>query len=131
MKSMKNLGRAVSGVAASVKKAAPMMVGAAAKAAQPMSTQARTRMPGQTPLVDSRSRLQLADAKTQSAIAADAASKAVQARRLNESNLARSAALADAAKMKKIGRMATASLGTGKTIAKTIGSGLVGLKKRR
>ena len=80
MKSMKNLGRAVSGVAASVKKAAPMMAGAV--------TTTSTRM--------------------QPAIGA-AAAKAAQARGLNESNLARSAALADAAKMKKMGRMTTVS----------------------
>jgi hypothetical protein len=80
MKSMKNLGRAVSGVAASVKKAAPMMAGAV--------TTTSTRM--------------------QPAIgAAAAASKAAQARGLNESKLARSAALAE--KMEKMGRMTTVS----------------------
>ena len=68
MKSMKNLGRAVSGVAASVKKAAPMMAGAAAKAAQPMSTQTRARMPNQAPLGNLRSAVKSAATSVKTAI---------------------------------------------------------------
>jgi hypothetical protein len=82
MKMMRNLGRAIrrGAVAAASKNMAPAMGGAV--------TTTSTRM--------------------QPAIgAAAAASKAVQARGLNESKLARSAALAE--KMEKMGRMTTVS----------------------
>jgi glycosyltransferase A (GT-A) superfamily protein (DUF2064 family) len=83
MKSMKNLGRAVRGVAASVKKAAPMMAGAV--------TTTSTRM--------------------QPAIGAANAAKAAQpkseATMKNQSDLARAAARAE--KMEKMGRMTTVS----------------------
>ena len=77
---MKNLGRAVRGAVASNAKMAPAMGGAVASASKRMQ-----------PAID----------------AAAAASKAVQARGLNESNLARSAALFK--KMEKMGRMPTVS----------------------
>ena len=64
---MKNLGRAVRGVAASVKKAAPMMAGAAAKAAQPMSTQAAA-MPRKAPLSNLRSSVKSVAANVKTAI---------------------------------------------------------------
>jgi hypothetical protein len=126
MKMMRNLGQAIrrGAVAAASKKMAPAMGGAVASA----SKKAAPMMAGA---------VAAATKKMQPAIgAAVAAAKAAQpkseATMKNQSDLARAATGAIAGKMKQnMGRgIATASLGTGKAISKTIGRGLVGLKKR-
>jgi hypothetical protein len=108
---MKNLGRAIrrGAVAAASKKMAPAMGGAVASA----SKKAAPMMAG-------------------AVAAAKAAQPKSEATMKNQSDLARAAAGAIAGKMKQnMGRgIATASLGAGKAISKTIGRGLVGLKKR-